>query len=117
MTPSEGLAELYKSMPSEPDGSELDLAHFFGAGVYARRITITKGRIARFHVHTYDHLTIIATGRGRLLKQDGVTVVKAGECIEVKAGLKHAFQADEDTTIFCVHGDEPEAVALYGGKR
>lgn len=118
MTPSQSLDLLYKDMPAEPDGTEEDLAHFFGTAVYARRVTVRKDEIARFHVHnSYAHLAIVAVGRGRLMRDTEIIQVKAGDCVEIKAGERHAFQADEDLIFFCVHGDVEEARKLYGGNR
>lgn len=117
MTPSSSLDLLYKDMPAEPDGTEEELAHFFGTAVYARRVRIRKDSVARFHVHSYDHLAIVAIGHGRLMKDTGIVEVKAGDCVEIKTGERHAFLADEDLVFYCVHGDVEEARRLYGGMR
>lgn len=117
MTPSAVLDKIYEGMPEKPDGTESGLSHHFGAGVYARRSVVQKGGVVRMHIHGYDHLTIVASGRGTLVTDDGARPVSAGDIIEVKAGKRHAYEADEETVWFCIHGtNEDEARKLYGGK-
>lgn len=111
------LDKLYLDMPLTPDASEPPVSHYFASGVYVRRSVIPEGATIRVHVHTYDHITILASGRGRLLTDEGSRDVKAGECIEVKAGVRHAYRADEATVWFCVHSEKAEeARELYGGR-
>jgi quercetin dioxygenase-like cupin family protein len=106
MSPNQALDELYKAPIDAPGDAGENISHFFGAGVYARRGRIRKGNVVRFHVHNHDHLSIVAVGSGTLLKENGPVKVNAGDCIEVKAGERHAFEADEDLVFFCIHSGE-----------
>lgn len=99
-----------------PGQTEREVQHFFAAGVYVRRSVVPKGAIVRMHVHSYDHLSVVCTGKGELATDEGTRSVHAGEVIEVKAGLRHCYRAVEDTVWLCVHGTtEEEAKKLYGG--
>lgn len=110
------LDELYQGMPDKPDES-LEVSHHFGAGTYVRRSLVPAGAMIRLHVHQYDHLTIVAGGRGMLATDEETREVVAGDVVEVKAGLRHVYRALEDTVFLCVHGTtEEEAKKLYGGK-
>ena len=111
---ADALDLLYLDMPSVPDGS-VEEAHFFGAGVYVRRSVVPKGQAIRMHVHEYDHLSVVCSGRGRLMTDEKIRAVQAGDVIEVAAGRRHAYLADEDTIWLCIHPvDEEEAQRLYG---
>lgn len=113
-TESANLDLIYAEMPDEPDGS-VQVQHFFGLGHYMRISEIPKGAGAALHVHDYDHQSVVAVGRGRLVSEDGVREIGPGERIEVKAGARHAYIADEDTIWLCIHAtSEAEARALYG---
>lgn len=111
---SHALDLIYRQMPAKPDDS-VQVQHFFGLGHYMRISEIPKGAGVALHVHDYDHHSIVAVGRGRLVTEDRVREIAPGERIEVKAGERHAFIADEDTIWLCVHPTtEAEARALYG---
>jgi quercetin dioxygenase-like cupin family protein len=113
---SEALDLIYEQMPPAPDGS-VDVQHFFGAGHYMRVSEIPAGRGVALHAHDYDHLSIVAAGRGRLLTKGGVREIRAGETITVAAGERHAYVADENTLWICIHPTtEAEAQKLYGVK-
>lgn len=113
-TNSDALDLMYAQMPEKPDDS-VQVQHFFGLGHYVRVSEIPKGRGICMHVHEYDHRTILACGGGRLITEDGVRTLHAGESLMVLAGQRHAFIAEEDTIWMCVHPTtEPEARALYG---
>lgn len=109
------LDTIYEGMPPRPDGTEVDIGHFWGSGVYVRRSRVPTGGVVRMHVHAYDHLSIVGAGRGILITDDGPKRVDAGDVIEVKAGKRHAFVAEADTIWLCVHSTlEGEAKDLYG---
>ncbi len=64
------------------------------------------------HEHNYDHATIVVSGRVKVTysyAKDSQTVegesreFEAGECIEIKAGVRHTVKALEpDTRYLCV---------------
>lgn len=94
---------------------DVEVAHYFGAGVYVRRTIMPAGHCVRVHVHNYDHIAVVGSGNGRLMVEDApVRAVKSGDVIEIKAGKKHAYLADSETVWLCVHGTtEEEARKLY----
>lgn len=111
------MDELYVGMPATPDGTEILISHHFGAGTYVRRSHVPAGGMIRMHVHSYDHLTIVAKGRGMLATDEETRELNAGDVVEVKAGARHVYRAQEDTIWLCVHGStQEEAEKLYGGK-
>jgi hypothetical protein len=75
-------------------------------GIFIKQMVIpTAGTLVPQHSHTFDHLSMLATGAVRVWK-DGVLVGdKVAPCgITIVAGSKHAFLALEDrTTIYCIH--------------
>ncbi len=104
---------LYVGMPARPD-DRMAVVHFFNDDTYIRREIVNKHSAVRMHVHTYDHFSIVCSGHGRLLTDDGFKEVKAGDVIEVKAGKRHAYYADSDTIWLCVHSTSAaEAHELY----
>lgn len=115
-TNSDMLDLIYAQMPAKPDDT-VQVQHFFGMGHYVRMSEVPKGRGICMHVHSYDHRTIVAAGGGRLIKEDSVQSVHAGDSLMVRAGERHAFIAEEDTIWLCVHPTtDAEARALYGVK-
>lgn len=67
-------------------------------------VFVKKGSWAVTHAHTYDHQTLLASGRLRMTL-DGQTTELTGPCIIViQAGKHHAFEALEDGTVaYCIH--------------
>jgi quercetin dioxygenase-like cupin family protein len=68
------------------------------------------GQVMRGHKHTYDHVTLLASGSVRA-ESDGIVVeFKAPHLIITRAGKIHAFTALEDKTIVaCVHALRDES--------
>lgn len=109
------LDQLYQGMPDKPDATEGGVSHYWGAGVYCRRAFVPKHEVVRVHVHEYDHLAIIGSGSGRLMKENEIIEVSAGDVIQIKKGERHAYLATVDTIWLCVHTtSEAEAIKLYG---
>lgn len=96
------VAERIKELEQMPM-VDLQTRHFFGGGVCIKRMELPAGAVAITHKHKYDHLSILGEGRA-LVVVDGVTTnVRAGDCINIRAGLNHEIQAVEDVTWFCIH--------------
>lgn len=84
--------------------------HHFAAGVYAKQMTLPANHFAVKHTHSYDHLSILASGKVSVDVDGVVTVYTAPACITIKAGQKHRIVAHEDSTWFCIHAtDETDA--------
>lgn len=73
-------------------------------GIYFRSVMLNKGEVVDQHTHDHDHATYIGSGKARLLidgKPEGE--YQAGDAVEIKGGVKHAFEVLEDRTILaCV---------------
>lgn len=51
---------------------QMDTLHHFSEGLYAKQMAIPKGAIACQHKHNYDHLSILAQGKVRVLFDNDV---------------------------------------------
>ncbi len=96
--------------PIESIGMSIDIdlgvVHHFSAGVYAKQMHLPSGHYAVTHAHTYDHLSILASGRV-LVTVDGVEQeYKAPACLCIQAGKHHNIVALEDSVWFCVHATD-----------
>jgi DNA/RNA-binding domain of Phe-tRNA-synthetase-like protein len=79
------------------------VVHHFGGGVYAKETHIPAGVTLTQHVHPFDHLSILASGRVWLLAGDVVTT-HDGPCgLTIAAGIAHAVTAATDAVWYCVH--------------
>lgn len=68
------------------------------------------------HAHTFDHITLLASGAVRMVHDNGEAEYKAPHLIVTPKGITHQFTALEPNTIFCcVHairdGDGVDDVA------
>src|SRR5436309_654435 len=65
----------------------------------------TAGMMALSHAHSFDHQTLLATGRLRVYVDDAhVRDFTAPQIIIVRAGQHHCFVALEDNTAaYCIH--------------
>ena len=68
------------------------------------------GQVMRGHKHTYDHVTLLASGSVRA-ECEGIEVeFTAPQLIVTRAGKLHAFTSLEDNTIIaCVHALRDES--------
>jgi len=83
------------------------IIHHFGSGVYARQSTLKAGSIVNKHSHTYNHLSILASGKVKLISDKGDAKILTGPCcIEVPANTQHAVEILEDAIWFCIHATE-----------
>lgn len=103
------MANIFDILKEKQGGQDYDpnIIHHFGAGVYARQATLKAGSAIQKHIHSYDHLSILGSGKVKLFKNDGTEQEFIGPaCIEIKAGIEHAILALEDCVWFCVHSTE-----------
>ena len=86
---------------------KLDTRHHFSDGLYAKQIELPATCFAVQHKHNYDHLSILAKGKVRVLFDDDTSVVyEAPACINIIKGVNHSVYAIEDSVWFCVHATE-----------
>lgn len=82
---------------------DLHIQHHFSDGVYAKQMVLKKGHFAVSHKHTYNHMSILASGTA-VVEVDGIeNIYTAGSCIEISAGIEHKITALEDVIWFCIH--------------
>jgi quercetin dioxygenase-like cupin family protein len=84
---------------------EVDLGtkHHFSSGVYAKQMMIPKGHFVVGHAHTYDHLSILASGTVIVKTDEDTQVYVAPACITIQKHVNHLITAVEDAHWFCIH--------------
>jgi len=91
----------------------MEIEHRFGGGVYIKETHFLAGESGEKHIHDYDHLSYLVSGRVEL-KVDGVTVRLEGpKTLTIEAGKSHQVTALTNVTWLCIHATEctdPEKV-------
>lgn len=77
---------------------------------------VRKGDTHQGHAHTFDHITLLASGSVLMKHDNGEAEYKAPHLIVTPKGITHQFTALEPNTVFCcVHairdGDGVDDVA------
>jgi quercetin dioxygenase-like cupin family protein len=82
------------------------LTHHFSSGVYAKQVDIPAGRILQQHAHTFDHLSILASGKV-IVRADGWVESYCGPAaITIRAGVVHEVESLTDAVWFCIHATD-----------
>lgn len=81
----------------------VDVQHYFSSGVYAKYTSIPKDTILTQHVHTFDHLSILASGTVELKVDDIARYITGPACLTIEAGKVHSVTALTDAVWFCIH--------------
>lgn len=53
------------------------------------------------HAHSFDHITLLASGSVKMVHDNGEAEFKAPHLIVTPKGIKHQFTALEPNTVFC----------------
>ena len=83
-----------------------DITHHLAGGVYAKETRIPAGTVLVQHRHTYEHLSVLASGSvevdvdGERTRHDGPA------CITIAAGKHHGVKALTDAVWFCIHASD-----------
>jgi quercetin dioxygenase-like cupin family protein len=81
--------------------------HFVGQddakGVYAKEIHIPKGAILVSHQHTYDHLSILASGLIELTVAGETRTMCGPRAVTIRKGEAHTVLAHTEAVWFCIH--------------
>jgi quercetin dioxygenase-like cupin family protein len=78
--------------------------HHFSDGLYAKEVALKANSLASQHKHTYDHLSVLAKGRVRVLFEGGeVQEYVAPACINIVKDVNHTVLALEDSVWYCIH--------------
>lgn len=83
-----------------------EIQHHFGAGVYAKETRIPANHLLGKHKHTFDHLSILASGTIELWVDGEVSVLTGPACLVVKANKAHRVRAVTDVVWYCVHATD-----------
>lgn len=97
--------------PLEVHGVEIE--HHFSSGLYAKETFIPAGVKLTQHVHSYDHLSILASGTVDVSAGEEISRITGPACLEIKKGIAHSVTAITDAVWFCLHAtddDDPETV-------
>ena len=82
------------------------IQHHFGGGVYAKETHIPAGYLAVQHVHKFDHLSVLASGKVELTVDGQTTAHEAPACLTIAAGKIHSVLALTDVVWYCVHATD-----------
>ncbi len=92
---------------------DLGIKHHFSKGVYAKEAHIAAGLCAEQHRHTYEHMSILASGIVSVEVSGETTIYVAPAVITIAADTVHKVTALKNAVWFCVHATEetdPEKV-------
>jgi quercetin dioxygenase-like cupin family protein len=85
---------------------DLHTKHFFSDGLYSKQMSLPKGYEALSHSHTYNHLSILASGKALVRTDDSEELYVAPACIQIRAGIHHSITALEDVVWYCIHATD-----------
>lgn len=72
-----------------------------------RRMSGPANAVFPMHVHqTRGHLSILAKGRAKVIRDSGETEYQAGDCIEIAAGERHGIVFLEPSIWFCLGAED-----------
>lgn len=87
---------------------------FTGAGLHVKLTEIPKGVRLVQHSHTYDHLSVLLSGRV-VVMSNGDTVIfdatNGPKSMVIEAGRVHSVHAVTNATWLCVHRDNEPVLA------
>jgi quercetin dioxygenase-like cupin family protein len=84
----------------------MTIAHHFSDNLYAKECFIPAGSLLVQHQHNYDHLSVVAKGRVKVLIDDEVKVFDAPYCLNIEKGKNHSVLAVTDVVWFCIHATD-----------
>ena len=84
------------------DAAGVGIVHHFAGGVYAKETHIPAGVKLTQHIHSFDHLSSLASGSVLLRAGGFVESLKGPAAIEIKAGVEHEVEALTDAIWFCI---------------
>lgn len=85
---------------------EVPVDHIYGAGIYARRITVKKGTALEGEIHLTEHMNIIVSGDIDVATEYGVERIIGHRILVSKPGTKRVGFAREDTVWITLHATE-----------
>lgn len=75
------------------------------ANIFSRQMHFEKvGDIENGHTHSFDHLTLLANGKLKIVVDGKESIFNAPQMIYIKANKVHELTALEDNTVaYCIH--------------
>lgn len=80
-----------------------EIEHHFAPGVYAKQVTIPAGSVLTQHRHTFDHMSILASGKVTVQLGSRRREYVAPAVINIPAGLNHTVCSHTESVWFCIH--------------
>lgn len=84
----------------------MEVTHHSSGREYAKHCVIPAGESHDQHVHTYDHLSILASGTAWVTVDDKTECFTGPVCLTIAAGKSHKVTALTDIHWFCVHSTD-----------
>lgn len=92
------------------DGAGGKIIHHFSDGLYAKETRIPAGIVLSQHVHSFDHLSILASGIVEVEIEGQSAQLEGPLCINIEAGKAHKVTALTPVVWYCIHAtDEKDA--------
>jgi len=104
------ICEIEKKIASQPNAKFGDdcfpLEHFYGDGLYIRKIFMPAGFILTSKIHKKTHPYFILSGEVEILTESGYVRIKAPYFGMTPAGTKRVILTHTDTTWYTVHATQ-----------
>jgi quercetin dioxygenase-like cupin family protein len=106
----ESVEELQSAMVELPQAPGMDTTHFFGGGMYCRRIAIPAGRVIVSKVHSTEHMFIGCVGELMVAGQGENYTLRPGDVIVSPIGTKRVVFSVTDVVVMTVHKTDKTSV-------
>lgn len=94
---------LQSAMMQLPQAPGMTTTHFFGGGMYCRRIAIPAGRIIVSKVHNTEHMFIGCVGELMVAGQGENYTLRPGDVVVSPVGTKRVVFSVTDVVVMTVH--------------
>jgi len=99
----ESVDALQSAMVELPQAPGMDTTHFFGGGMYCRRIAIPAGRVIVSKVHSTEHMFIGCVGELLVAGQGENYTLRPGDVVVSPVGTKRVVFSVTDVVVMTVH--------------
>jgi quercetin dioxygenase-like cupin family protein len=107
----ESVEALQSAMVELPQAPGMDTTHFFGGGMYCRRIAIPAGRIIVSKVHSTEHMFVGCVGELMVAGQGENYTLRPGDVVVSPIGTKRVVFSVTDVVVMTVHKTDKTSVA------
>ena len=106
----ENVDALQSAMIELPQAPGMDTTHFFGGGMYCRRIAIPAGRVIVSKVHSTEHMFIGCVGELLVAGQGENYTLRPGDVVVSPVGTKRVVFSVTDVVVMTVHKTDKTSV-------